>query len=147
MAELGAGVELDEERPAPAKGKVFEAHLEVGYALIPLKIRVVYVRHGVAGLEYIGISEFIRGAIRTIFELELLGAAMKLKDPGTDSDDDAADYTLHYEDDRDNFFEVVVREEQVESFKVVCGAIGDSVEWSRENSLRLFKGLKDYFPR
>jgi hypothetical protein len=76
VAEYGAGILLADHKTGPEKGGVYDSNLWIGDLSIPVKSRMLYVRRGVAGLEFIDPPDAIRRAIRSHFYVELAAAAL-----------------------------------------------------------------------
>ncbi|HTL13036.1 MAG TPA: PilZ domain-containing protein [Bdellovibrionota bacterium] len=131
VSEYGLGLATSDVIPPPDIGKVFEGVLRVGLTSKTAKLKVVRKTREIIGIEFIDPDEMLRGAIRTFFQPELLGAALKPMKGSTsyhtvlqDPDGNGIDARFEKGDDGDRAIELRIE------------VLGNEFVWAEGTSLK-----------
>ncbi|MGK5088403.1 hypothetical protein WDW86_12660 [Bdellovibrionota bacterium FG-2] len=121
VSELGVGLDRSAVRGVPmsvfgARAE-FDAHLLVGTAAAPVRIRCIHVSDRMIGFEFVKASETLQSLVRTCFEAELLGSGLHWVE-GVDNE---------LRDRMENSIWYTLSEGKVSAFSIQL--LGNRIEW------------------
>ncbi|MCC7440739.1 MAG: hypothetical protein IT285_03840 [Bdellovibrionales bacterium] len=131
VSEFGLGLATSDVIPPPEIGTAFKGIVRVGLTNMNVDLKVVRRTKDIIGMEFVEPTEMLKGAIRTFFQPELLGAALKPAKGSTSyhtvlTDPDGNGIEAHFEKGAEGDRAVELRIE----------VLGNEFIWAEDTTLR-----------